>query len=378
MTLASPPASILRRARSAARRLVGLAAPVPGIQGPPPFDLDGVGATHAPFPALAELRLAGDVHFLPRHGHWIVLGHDSVREALGRPDIYSSSPQDQVDTVLLGADPPRHDSARRLVAGHLTGAAIARLAAAAREDAESFVRQDFDLVADFAVPLARGAAARLVGLAEAELAALLTAPDIGLPAAAIAPQSRAILSRSELFAALLRDGAGESDALSLVRLLCRASTETTERLIVRAGAALLGDPELRDEVDRDPAVAAPLVEEIARLLPPEPNVVRRTTRPAVLAGAAIPEGAIVFLSLLAANRDSRRFEDPDSLRLDRGRNPHLAFSGGPHHCIGAGLARQLTAAAIGCLARRKVRAKAPPDVAVVQGIATPRRLMVAA
>ena len=373
----------LRRARSAARRLAGRFpgfAPAGGEEGGPAFNLDDARATHAPFPALAELRGLGDVHFLPRHGCWIVLGHDSVREALGRPDIFSSSPQDQVDSVLLGADPPRHDSARRLVAGHLTGATLSGLAAAAREDAAALVRPSFDLVGGFAVPLARAAAARLVGLELSELEAVLAAPDISLPAAVIAPQSRTLLVRSELFAALVRDGAGEDDALSLVRLLCRAATETTERLIVRAGAALLGDPGLGGTIDRDPAAVAAFVEEVARLLPPEPNVVRRTTRAESLAGISIPGDAIVFLSLLAANRDPRRFEAPDALRLDRGRNAHLAFSGGPHHCIGAGLARQLAAAALACLAERKVCPADPgaaPDLAIVQGIATPRRLIAA-
>lgn len=381
MRPAAAPAAILRKARSAARLLAGrLPRRAPAPAGGDAFDLDGEGSTHAPFPALAQLRDGGDVHFLPRHGCWIVLGYDSVKDALARPDIFSSSPQDQVDRVLLGADPPRHEPARRLVAGHVTGAAIARLAAAARDDAAALVRPSFDLVADFAVPLARGAAARLVGLEEGALAAVLAAPDIALPAAAIAPESRAILAGSELFAALRRDGADEADALSLVRLLCRAATETTERLIVRAGAGLLADPALSGKIEGDPAALAAYVEEVARLLPPEPNAVRRTTGAANLAGQAIPEDAIVFLSLLAANRDPRRFDDPDALRLDRGRNAHLAFSGGPHHCIGAGLARQLAAAAIAGLAGHDVRAadpEAPPDLAVVQGIATPRRMIVA-
>lgn len=383
MTVAAPRVSILSRARSAARRLAGRfpgVAPAPQKDGPAPFDLDDARATHAPFPALAELRSRGDVHFLPLHGCWIVLGYDAVKEALGRPDIFSSSPQDQVDAVLLGADPPRHDAARRLVAGYLTGATIARLAAAAREDAAALVRPSFDLVDGFAVPLARAAAARLVGLRERDLAALLAAPDISLPATAISPESRALLMGSELFSALRCDGSDEADALSLVRLLCRAATETTERLTVRVGAAWLGDTGLREAIDRGPAVIAAFIEEVARLLPPEPNVVRRTTRPAPLAGTVIPANAIVFLSLLAANRDPRRFADPDTLRLDRGRNPHLAFSGGPHHCIGAGLARQLAVTAITCLADHEVRALdpgAPPDLAVVQGIAMPRHLMAA-
>lgn len=386
MRIAPSSVQILRRARSAARRLAGHLhrgpPPLPA-EGPALFDLGDSRATHDPFPAFEDLRAGGEVHFLPRHGHWIVLGHDSVKEALSRPDAFSSSPQAQVDTVLLGADPPRHEAARRLVAGFLTGAAIADLAARAREHAAALVQPEFDLVGDFAVPLARGAAARLVGLEDREMAAVLKAPDISLPAAAVTPESRARLQRSMLFGALLREGKGQIDeesALSLVRLLCRAATETTERLIVRAGAAWLGRAELRAQVGRDAAATAAFIEEIARLFPPEPNVVRRTTGPVSLGGVRIPGDAHVFLSLLAANRDPKRFAQPDQLRLDRGRNAHLAFSGGPHQCIGAGLGRQLAAAALACLAERSVRAVDPgarPDPIVVQGIATPRRLMVA-
>jgi cytochrome P450 len=343
------------------------------------FDLDGERSTHPPFPALAELRGRGDVHFLPRHGCWIVLGYDSVKDALGRPDIFSSSPQDQVDTVLLGADPPRHEAARRRVGRHMTGVIVSELVAGARRDATGLIQPTFDLAGDFAAPLARASAARLVGLDVSDLTEALEAPDLSLPAAAMAAESRAVLERSRLFSALLRDGADEAGAVSLVRLLCRAATETTERLIVRAGAFLLGDEHLRSAVDRNPAVIAALVEEVARLLPPEPNVARLTTRAAPLGGARIPEGALVLLSLLAANRDPRRFEEPDTLRLDRGRNAHLAFSGGPHHCIGAGLGRQLAVTAVACLAEHKVRLvdpDAPTDLTVVQRIATPRRLAV--
>lgn len=377
---------ILRRARSAARRLAGRrrAAAAPSLDGAAWFSFEDTDSTHAPFPAFERLRRSGDVHFLPRHGHWILLGHDVVKEALARPETFSSSPQDQVDAVLLGADPPRHAAARRLIARFLTAAAITELAAHARRDAAGLVRPAFDLVADFAVPLARTAAARLVGLEDHEIAAILTAPDISLPATALTAQSRALLMRSRLFGDLLREGEGQIDetaASSLVRLLCRAATETTERLIVRTGAAYLGQPELRGQVDRDPGAMAAFIEEVARLFPPEPNVVRRTTRTATLAGVPIPAGAHVFLSLLAANRDPKRFAHPQQLRLDRGRNVHLAFSGGPHQCIGAGLGRQLTAAAMACLAEHSARALDPaaaPDLELVQGIATPRRLMVAA
>lgn len=348
------------------------------------FDLDHDGATHEPFPGLEALRRGGEVQFLPRHGHWIVLGYDAVREALARPADFSSSPQAAVDPVLLGADPPGHTAARRLLARRFTAAAVTELASCARRDAAGLIRPSFDLVGDFAVPLARAAAARLVGLDVDELAAILTAPDISQPPQAMTIGSRALLSRARLFGELLSEGDGaldETAAASLVRLLCLAATVTTERLIIRTGAAYLCDDALREQVDRSPVVQAAFIEEVARLLPPEPNVVRRTTGPTVLADVAIPGGAEVFLSLLAANRDARRFMQPQQLRLDRGRNEHLAFSDGPHKCIGARLGRSLAAVGLSCLAERSVRSAAPAavaDLAVVQGIATPRRLMVTA
>ena len=66
---------------------------------------------------------------------------------------------------------------------------------------------------------------------------------------------------------------------------------------------------------------------------------RATTAPVELAGVSIPAGATVHVSMAAASRDPAVFPDPHTLRLDRERNPHLGFGHGPHHCLGAHLAR---------------------------------------
>ncbi|MHC4911009.1 MAG: cytochrome P450 [Planctomycetota bacterium] len=85
----------------------------------------------------------------------------------------------------------------------------------------------------------------------------------------------------------------------------------------------------------DPATPHPLLAERAPA-----RFTRVTTRAVDIGGALLPEGARVVLLFGSANRDERRFPDPD--RFDVGRNPtdHLAFGRGIHRCVGAGLAQQ--------------------------------------
>lgn len=346
------------------------------------FDLYAPGAAREPFADYERLRNEGPVHFLPRHGCWILLDHADVKSALERPDLFSSAPQRAIDALLLGADAPGHEAVRRLLARHFAGPALAELSECLRADAGSMILPRMDLVADFAIPLTRRLAARLVGLEQSEVEAILAAPDISAPASAMSRSSRALLQRARIHADLRADSdnrLGDDEACSLVRLLCRAATETSERLIVRAAAALLDRPEVRREVERGGPAMAQLVEEALRLWPPESNVVRVATRPVAVGGVELPAGAHVFLSLLAANRDPSLFEDPARLRLDRSRPQHLAFAGGPHQCIGAGLGRRAATIALQVLVDRDFRradGAEPEELAIVQGIETPTRLIV--
>ena len=347
------------------------------------FSLQDREATHPPFQAYRRLRKEGNVVFLPRHSLWLAIGYDAVKDALARPEDFSTDPQQGIDAVLLGAGPSAHAPVRRLVARYFNPPRSAKIVAAAEADADELIGSSFDLAQDFAVPLSRRAAARFVGLTEAEIGSVLRADDLSQPLPSISSASRRLLSRSRLFEELLADGEGligEPAALSLVRLFCRAATETTERLIVRSAVFLLDRNDVRSRVEQAPNAVAAFIEEVARLFPPETNLVRRTSTPVELDGIKIPACAHVFLSLLAANRDPLRFSDPDELLLERERILHLAFSAGAHHCIGAGLARQLTATALDGLVARAFRSAKPEELEtleVVHGMATPRRVTIA-
>jgi cytochrome P450 len=134
-----------------------------------------------------------------------------------------------------------------------------------------------------------------------------------------------------------------------VQLLLVAGNETTTNLIGNAVHALLDHRDQLERVRRDPALVPALVEEALRWDSPVQIVFRSTRSSVTIAGTSIPAGATLAVLLGSANRDERRFADPD--RFDVGRDPrgHLAFGFGEHFCLGSALARLEAKAALGAL-----------------------------
>jgi cytochrome P450 len=81
------------------------------------------------------------------------------------------------------------------------------------------------------------------------------------------------------------------------------------------------------------------VEEILRWTTPSPSKRRTATTWSQLGGADIGPGQKVVVWEGSANRDARRFDEPDAFLVQRDPNPHLAFGHGVHFCLGAHLAR---------------------------------------
>ena len=114
---------------------------------------------------------------------------------------------------------------------------------------------------------------------------------------------------------------------------------TTTNLLGNLLYRLLCDPELHACLRADPRLIPAAVEESLRLDPPVLFVMRICKRAVEMGGVAIEAGEQVLVGIASANRDEALFDDPDDYRLDRGLPRHISFSGGAHHCIGAGLAR---------------------------------------
>jgi cytochrome P450 len=163
----------------------------------------------------------------------------------------------------------------------------------------------------------------------------------------------------DLISQLVSIGGGEGlspvELLQFVTLLLVAGNETTTNLIGNATAALLDHPEQLARVAADPSLVPGLIEEAVRFDSPVQLVFREAVTDVELAGVRIPAGAIVVPLIGSANRDERRFPDPD--RFDVTRNPqgHLGFGFGKHFCLGASLARLEAKAALEALVPELVR-----------------------
>jgi cytochrome P450 len=349
----------VREARTRFRRHARTAAvdiPDPETIDRETIDLADPDVAIDPFPHYEALRRRGDVHFLPRHGFWIVLGYDSVRSALGAPQVFSNAPYSEVDRVLLAADPPRHTAVRRLLSRQLSPDTVTRLVECADQVSRELVGPELDVVGGYGLPISRAVGAELIGFDDECVAEILaaTAPaqSAADPLAELIRALDRIAPRGSLYQTLLADGRGvveEPEVRSLIRLLWLASTTTTERAITRCGLRLMQHEPLQEELAVNPELLPRFVEEVMRLHPPEHMVPRLTTEAAWLGGVEIPAGTTVQLCFSAANRDPARFDDPSELRLGRPATRQLAFGGSVHACIGAALARRVVRVAVGTL-----------------------------
>jgi len=139
---------------------------------------------------------------------------------------------------------------------------------------------------------------------------------------------------------------------SLTAHVVLGGISTTTNLLGSMLLRILRESDLHARLRADPLLVGAAVEESLRVDPPVLFVMRVCRRDTVIAGERIHEGEQVLAGIASANRDERVFDDPDRYRLDRGLPRHLSFSGGAHHCIGAGLARLTAQEAIGAFVER--------------------------
>jgi cytochrome P450 len=145
--------------------------------------------------------------------------------------------------------------------------------------------------------------------------------------------------REDLVSALVQlqaDQVNDTELLANLITLFNAGFVTTTHLLGNGLTLLLDHPDARAALRTDPTT---LVEELLRYEPPVHFGVRWAAADTDILGVPVAKGSTVLVLMGAANRDPRRFRDPDVFDAARPDNQHLAFSAGPHYCLGAALSR---------------------------------------
>ncbi|MFG2796978.1 cytochrome P450 family protein [Streptomyces pseudovenezuelae] len=359
--------------------------PAPTLQELAP---DGHDLASDPYPVYAALRAKGSVHrvLVPGSGEcWLVVAHDAARAALADPRLrndirHSSTWQSDgghaVGRNMLQTDPPQHTRLRRLVASHFTARSVAELRpmieAVARDLLDTLPeRGTADLVARYALPLPVTVICGLLGVPVADRAVfhdwsgelvMPTSPGAAAAAGAALTEYLADLiarGREGRTSGLLgdlatADGLSSEELLGMAFLILVAGHETTVDLISGTVHALLAHPDqLALLLDR-PDLTGPAVEESLRYHSPvHATAFRFAAEPLDIDGTRIQAGDTVQVSLAAASRDPLRFPEPDRFDLLRPTRGHLGFGHGPHHCLGAPLARAEAAVALRLLLRHR-------------------------
>jgi 4-methoxybenzoate monooxygenase (O-demethylating) len=374
-----------------------------GVQAPPhagetcaipTSDLDpfSVEFLSDPYPFHRQLRDAGPVVSLEKYGVVAMACHAEVHGALSDWRTYCSGRGVGIDdfatqkpwrakSLLLEVDPPIHDRTRSVMSRVLSPAAMRQLRAEFEQKAERLVdvlleRRRFDAIPDLAEAYPLEVFPDAVGLQKEGRENLL--PFGNMIFNSFMPNNdlfRNSVKNAEPVVAwifdqcardrLLPGGFGSQiwdasddgtitsdEAQVLVRAFLQAGLDTT---VTGLGNAIYGfglHPKQWGILRSNPALLRPAFDEVLRWESPIQTFFRTTTRAVEVADHKIEEGKKVLLFLASANRDPRRFPDPDTFSIARKAGGHVGFGTGIHGCVGQAVARLEAEMVLGALAKR--------------------------
>ena len=354
---------------------------------------------HEPWEVFVRLQQEAPVYFHPEpggRGFWALTKFDDVGAVLRDAKTFSSEvggaatiedvPEDvlAVRRNFLEFDPPKHGRYRRLISTSFTPGAVGRYEDWLRKLIQdrldrALAKGTFDLVSELAAPIPIRVLAHVLGLPEEDLPHLIelgdrllidTEPEFvgelafgaereedrykpfGSPwADELCAIGRAYYAdrracpRDDVLTLIARgeiegQPLSEHDLDNTFALLVVAGNETTRQAISLGTLALAQHPDQYDLLRADPGLIPSAVEELLRYSSPVWFFRRTTTRAVTMRGVEIPAGDKVVVWFAAANRDPDHYPDPHRLDLTRNPTDQLTFGrGGPHHCLGAHLAR---------------------------------------
>lgn len=315
------------------------------------------------------------------HGFWMINRYDDVVKAIRMHEEFSNEQvnafvNDMAVPLLPNSlNPPEHTQMRRMLNPFFSPAAVKRIEPLARERARAMVRdlkprKGDDLTTGFALLYPTELFLALLGLpvedgpeflwrVEAVFGGFFKAGDASPEEAAAAADwitayfDTKVEERlatpgdpsTDLLTRILRTEVGDrvldrADVLNVMMTLMLAGLDTTRSALGYMFQHLAGDDQLRHRLTAEPALWPTFIEEAIRLYSLIIEDGRLVTRDTEFEGLPMRKGDMLWLGLAAANRDPRKFENPDEFDMERpDLSHHLGFGIGHHRCIGMHLAR---------------------------------------
>jgi cytochrome P450 len=346
-----------------------------------PFDTD---IDSDPYEIWRRLRDEAPLYRNDRYDFWALSRFADVEAAHRDPVTFCSGHGTVLELMnaerfetgqMIFVDPPEHTRLRALASRAFTPRRVSQLEQGIRDLCAELLdpqreRGEFDFVQDFGALLPARVIATLLGVPPEEHDEVRhhidqifhIEPGVGMiNDVSFSAQiwlhqylTRQLESRrrepvddmmNDLAHAEITDDDGEvrrltdQQAADFALLLVSAGTETVARLLGFAAVVLAEHPDQRAELAADASLLPNAIEELLRYEAPSPVQGRWTTRDVELHGDVVPAGSKMLLLTGAADRDERKFPDPDRFDVHRSIDHHVAFGYGIHFCLGAALAR---------------------------------------
>jgi cytochrome P450 len=344
------------------------------------FDPYSVDVQENPYPYYAVLRRDHPAYWCAGANTWALSRYDDIAAACSDPARFSSARGNVLDDdparmgkTLGTTDPPKHDQLRGLVnAAFMRGRVLEREAqvrAITREYMDDFLAAgEGDLIQQLTARISTSTICDILGFERADHVQLKKwvdglvyrdpvtrqLPPSGHEArkamvayASATIQARRVEPRDDLISALIAaevegNKLTPEDLMHTVATLLGAGIESASSFIGNAMLALAQHPDQAALLASNIGLAPQAIEEMLRYDTPTQRFHRTATQDIELHGQTIRAGQSVLVMYGSANRDERKFPDPDRFDLTRPPGRHLAMGHGTHFCLGAQLAKAIS------------------------------------
>lgn len=373
--------------------------------GAPSLDIDPFSEEFLADPTAfhARLRDAAPFVWLTRYGIGAIARYEDVRRTLLDWETFSSARgvgmadfakhgRFRLPSIILEADPPQHTRSRAVLNKTLSFLVMKSLRERFAAEADRMVdalieKREFDGCSELAEAFPLQVFPDAIGMKREGRGNLLPYGDMVFNSFG-PPNQRFLESARKAEAAftwveiqaqrenLSPEGFGqicyqaadkgeitEKEAGMLVRAILTAGVDTTVNGIGAVLFALAQFPDQWRKLKDNHALARAAFEEAIRFESPVQTFFRTATRATEVGGIRLAEGDKVLMFLGAANRDPRKWENPDTFDIERAVTGHVGFGAGIHACVGQLLARLEGEVVLDAMARKvkSIELAGPPE-----------------